>query len=166
MVSALPVTNSNHVSLKRTTNNLPLSVLKNSVPRYTGLGTVLNIWTSPNEGQMIHLVVRDGEIQPGMWFSAGGWAGPSTSQCSESGRVSFSIGNVVVVYSDDEKEGLSRLCLCSAPEPSLSVSLPLSSLSPFVSLSPLSLSREISDQRHGCKNSDLSKDECRPSSHR
>lgn len=57
--------------------DLPVSVVKKMLPHYVGLGTVLNIWTNPNEGQMIHLIVRDGEILPGMWFSAGGWAGLS-----------------------------------------------------------------------------------------
>lgn len=55
--------------------NLPISASKKMLPHYRGLGTVLNIWTNPYEGQMIHLIVRDGEVLPGMWFSAGGWAG-------------------------------------------------------------------------------------------
>ena len=46
-----------------------------SLPRYKGLGTVLNIWTNPTEGQMIHVVVTDGELSPGLFFSSGGWAG-------------------------------------------------------------------------------------------
>lgn len=46
-----------------------------SMPSYKALGTVLNIWTNQTDGQMIHLVVTDGELLPGTFFSAGGWAG-------------------------------------------------------------------------------------------
>jgi hypothetical protein len=83
MVSSLP-----NRQAKQTLNieeqNLPPQVVKKNLPHYSGLGTVLNIWSSPTDGQMIHLIVRDGEIFPGSWFSAGGWA-----------------GNVVAVFSDD-----------------------------------------------------------------
>jgi hypothetical protein len=81
MVSSLPKSISNR---NIEGQNLPPQVVKKSLPHYLGLGTVLNIWSSPTDGQMIHLIVRNGEILPGSWFSAGGWA-----------------GNVVAVYFDD-----------------------------------------------------------------
>lgn len=89
MVSSLPKLKPDlNIEMK----NLPPQVVKESLPHYSGLGTVLNIWSSPTDGQMIHLIVRDGEILPGSWFAAGGWA-----------------GSVVAVYSDDPlvTEGIS-----------------------------------------------------------
>lgn len=61
--------------LPKQKNKISLTTQQNLAPKYLALGTVLNIWTNPNEGQMIHIVVTDGELFPGLCFSSGGWAG-------------------------------------------------------------------------------------------
>ena len=41
----------------------------------TGYGIVLNVWMSRQEGKILHVVVRSGDVQIGDVFSCGGWMG-------------------------------------------------------------------------------------------
>lgn len=47
----------------------------NSYQKYKSCGTVTNQWSNQKDGQVFHVIVRQGILERGNWFSAGGLAG-------------------------------------------------------------------------------------------
>lgn len=50
---------------------------------YKAVGVVVNVFVTPEEGHNMHIILQEGRVKKGDYFSAGGWVGSVTGVIME-----------------------------------------------------------------------------------